>query len=593
MGAVWRAHHEQLEIDVAIKQLVISGAVEEGERQQRVERALREGRTVARLEPHPHVVRVRDLIEEDGLPWLVMDLVPGQSLTELVQRQGPLSVPRTVAIAGQLLDALRAIHQQDVLHRDIKPDNVLVKKGDHAVLVDFGIAHNAKDPHLTDTGLVIGTPEYLDPERLTDKPVGPGSDLFSLGATLYFAVEGRSPFSGKNDALLHAILYERPLPIRRAGPLTRLLTDLLQPAMSRRPSVEEALHRTHELLETASSATVQAPDSGAGGRRRKNAPPPPTEADGRGAGGNRGAKASARQPPNQSARVTSGGVGEEGPEQSQPRRLVFGKSVPRHLRPALVEWLRESTYGALSNRVAAKVRFTAYTGSYVDFDRMSDKQLWEAADYVLRVGPNASYSRNHRSELRNLLEAADAPYRVAEGGGRLKLAGAPRNAAGARPPRRAASTQGHAGSAGVSSDHGSGDGERVDTGAAGPPSLLSTAAPLALASAVGLAAVGAVLVPVFLPLLLGAGHANPDFRNSPGVHVWPLLGAIALDLGCLAAWVYAFDDFFLAEEPFKAAFTVFLVLTAGAYYCGTVFHGHLSFIDQWGKMITGWLLRPA
>ncbi len=579
MGAVWRAHHEQLDIDVAIKQLAMSGTVEEGERRQRVERARREGRTVARLEPHPHVVGVRDLIEEDGLPWLVMDLVPGSSLRGLVRRQGPLSVARTVAIACQLLDALRAIHQQDVLHRDIKPDNVLIKKGrqgDHAVLVDFGIALHTKDQRLTDTGLVIGTPEYLDPERLTDKPLGPGSDLFSLGATLYFALEGRSPFSGKNHpAILHAILYERPLSMRRAGPLAPLITDLLQPDLADRPSVEEALHRADELLQIASAATAQAPDGGAAGRRgtRKEVPPPPTRVDRHGEGG------------------TNGGVGAEGPKRRQPRPLVFDERVPAHLRPALAGWLSHSTQGTLRTQVAAKVRFTAYKGwdGYVDFGKMSDRQLWEATDYVLRVGPNSFSSHsNPRSELRDLLAVAEAPYRVAGNGKRLKPAGSPRNTTGASLLRHVISVERQAGSAGAPGDHDSGDHDSGDYEEAG---FFATVAVMTLAAVAGLVGVGVVLTPVLLPLLLGTGHAALVSGDSPGVRVWPTLVAIALDLGGLAAWIYVLDDLFQAEEPFKAGITVFLFTGVTAYACGSAFHGDLSFIDQWGKTVTGWLLH--
>jgi serine/threonine protein kinase len=260
MGTVWRAHDEARGVDVAVKQLRLPDGADDAERRERVTRFRRESRTLARLAPHPHVVNVLELIEpveEHETPWLVMDLVEGRSLARVVRDEGPLSPARTAALAEQLLDALRAVHKQGIVHRDIKPDNVLVTPWDHAVLVDFGIAVHTDDTALTTVGGVIGTPEYLDPERLRGQRAVPASDLFSLGATLYFAVEGHSPFRRDHPAAtFHAILYERPVRMRHGGALGELIRDLLAPGPGERPDAEEAARRLGEVLADATTAAA-------------------------------------------------------------------------------------------------------------------------------------------------------------------------------------------------------------------------------------------------------------------------------------------------------------------------------------------------
>lgn len=256
MGAVWRARHEQLGIDVALKQISVPRDVPENEYRERVTRALREGKTLARLPSHPHIVGVRDLIEEEGVPWLVMDLVEGRSLTEVVRQDGLMSVARVVRMAQQLAGALKVVHENDVLHRDIKPDNVMVTAEGNAVLVDFGIAVHADDQTLTSSGVFVGTPDYVDPERINGKPLRPASDLFCLAATLYFAVEGRSPFRRDNiAATFQAILVQRPVPMQHAGPLSPLLTDMLDPDPDRRPKTHEILDQLRRISSAANAST--------------------------------------------------------------------------------------------------------------------------------------------------------------------------------------------------------------------------------------------------------------------------------------------------------------------------------------------------
>ncbi|GAA4604924.1 hypothetical protein GCM10023195_16920 [Actinoallomurus liliacearum] len=248
MGRVWRAHHRHLEIDVALKQLVLPATDAAEIPEELSARARREGRTLARLPPHPGIVSVRDLITVDGLPWLVMDLIEGRSLKETVYRDGPLTEERTAALAGQLVTALRFVHDHGVLHRDLKPGNILIDAAGDATLVDFGIAVHADDTTLTQSGALIGTPGYLDPERLRGQPPVEASDLFCLAATLYFALKGRAPFRRDNPgATVHATLYERPLFEPASGTLAELIEDLLAPAAADRPSAEEALDRLHAM----------------------------------------------------------------------------------------------------------------------------------------------------------------------------------------------------------------------------------------------------------------------------------------------------------------------------------------------------------
>ncbi|GAB3959162.1 hypothetical protein GCM10029978_005640 [Actinoallomurus acanthiterrae] len=242
MGTVWRAHHQHLEIDVALKQMIIpaEGAIPED----LLTRARREGRTLARLPPHPGIVSVRDLITVEGLPWLVMDLVEGRSLKQIVWEDGPLTEEHTADLAEQLLRALRFVHGHGVLHRDLKPGNILIDAAGDATLVDFGIAVHADDTTLTRSGSLIGTPGYIDPERLRGQRPIEASDLFSLAATLYYAVEGNPPFRRDNPAAtVHATLYERPISMRAAGALRELIEDLLAPDATNRPPAEEALRR--------------------------------------------------------------------------------------------------------------------------------------------------------------------------------------------------------------------------------------------------------------------------------------------------------------------------------------------------------------
>jgi tRNA A-37 threonylcarbamoyl transferase component Bud32 len=245
MGVVWLAHDDLLDRPVAVKE-VIHRAMSDEERVAFNRRTIREARAAGRLD-HPSVVVVHDVIEEDGRPWIVMQLVRSRSLGEVVRTGGPLD-PRAVAEIGtQVLDALRAAHASGVLHRDVKPENVLLTEGGRVVLTDFGIATMPEETALTTTGNLSGTPAFMAPERLQGRPAAPESDLWSLGATLYAAVEGRPPFDrGAPVPTMAAVLNDRPDPAKLAGPLAPVIEGLLRKQPEQRmpaAAAAEALRR--------------------------------------------------------------------------------------------------------------------------------------------------------------------------------------------------------------------------------------------------------------------------------------------------------------------------------------------------------------
>ncbi|WP_254715212.1 serine/threonine-protein kinase [Actinomadura sp. NAK00032] len=247
MGAVWRAHDADLDREVAIKELRVPEQVTEQERAVWYARMEREARAAARLR-HPAIVTVYDrVMGEDGRPWIVMELIQGRSLERLLAERGRLSARQVAGIGLAMLDALSAAHAQGVVHRDVKPANVLLE-GERVVLTDFGIAAVEGDATLTRSGAVLGTPAYMSPEQVRGETTTPASDLWSLGATLYAAVEGRPPFTAPtHGALFIAIATREPPPPACGGPLALLLTGLLRKDPAARPSPAHA----RELLAAA------------------------------------------------------------------------------------------------------------------------------------------------------------------------------------------------------------------------------------------------------------------------------------------------------------------------------------------------------
>src|SRR5690349_8887977 len=245
MGVVWRATDELLNRTVAVKELL--GAAEpptaaggdalEESRQ----RLMREGRIGARLQ-HPHVISMFDVVVHDDRPWLVMEYLPSKSLAAMLAENGPME-PRVVAEIGrQVADGLAAAHAAGVVHRDVKPGNVLIADDGRVKLTDFGVSRAVDDVQLTRTGLIAGTPAFLSPEVARGHVPTAASDVFALGATLYAAVEGRPPF-GLDDnayALLHKVATARPAPPSQAGTLTSLLMQLLADEPGERPTAAQA-----------------------------------------------------------------------------------------------------------------------------------------------------------------------------------------------------------------------------------------------------------------------------------------------------------------------------------------------------------------
>ena len=247
MGVVWRAHDERLGRDIAVKCLIRSWAVDEADADIASQRAMREARITARLH-HPHAVPVFDVVEHEGQPCLVMQYFPSASLAELTAGERVLSVTEVARIGGEVASALAAAHDLGIVHRDVKPANVLVAPDGTAKISDFGIAHAMGDVSLTSTGLVTGTPAYFAPEVARGEKATPASDVFSLGSTIYTVLERRPPFGTHENsmALLHRVAAGQIEPPRRSGALTELLASMLSVRPEDRPTMAEVARRLTE-----------------------------------------------------------------------------------------------------------------------------------------------------------------------------------------------------------------------------------------------------------------------------------------------------------------------------------------------------------
>jgi tRNA A-37 threonylcarbamoyl transferase component Bud32 len=255
MGTVWRAKDETVDREVAVKEPRVPDHLPERERDNAFERMRREARAAARLD-HPAVVDVHDVAVVDEQPWIVMELVRGRSLGDVLQ-EGTLGAREAARVGLEVLGALEAAHAAGVLHRDVKPDNVLLGRHDRVVLTDFGIAQIEGETSLTDTGGFVGSPEYIAPERVLGQRPGPASDLWSLGVVLYAATEGVSPFRRSNTpATLQSVLNATPAPPASAqGPLAEVITGLLEKDPARRPDAA----RVRALLEAAANPPAPPP----------------------------------------------------------------------------------------------------------------------------------------------------------------------------------------------------------------------------------------------------------------------------------------------------------------------------------------------
>jgi len=239
MGVVWRAQDAVLGREVAVKEVVFPPTMAEEERRPAQARVMREARAAARLN-HPSAVTLYDVVQDGGGTFIVMELVNAPTLADLVRVGGPLPVARVAEIGAQIASALEAAHAAGIVHRDVKPGNVMVPDPGMAKLADFGIASLQGDPQLTSTGLVIGSPAYMAPEQARGEESGPPVDFWALGATMFYAVEGEPPFDrGTSIATLAAVVNDPPRASRRAGPLASLITALLAKDPGSRPSGPE------------------------------------------------------------------------------------------------------------------------------------------------------------------------------------------------------------------------------------------------------------------------------------------------------------------------------------------------------------------
>ncbi|WP_405627846.1 serine/threonine protein kinase [Streptomyces sp. NBC_00016] len=234
MGTVWRAEDETLGRTVAVKELRFPGNIDEDEKRRLITRTLREAKAIARIRNNS-AVTVFDVVEEDDRPWIVMELVEGKSLAEVIREDGVLEPKRAAEVGLAILDVLRSAHREGILHRDVKPSNVLIAEDGRVVLTDFGIAQVEGDPSITSTGMLVGAPSYISPERARGHKPGPAADLWSLGGLLYAAVEGSPPYDkGSAIATLTAVMTEQLEEPKNAGPLKDVIYGLLTKDPARR-----------------------------------------------------------------------------------------------------------------------------------------------------------------------------------------------------------------------------------------------------------------------------------------------------------------------------------------------------------------------
>lgn len=281
MGTVWRADDETLGRTVAVKELRFPSAIDEDEKRRLITRTLREAKAIARIRNNS-AVTVYDVVDEDDRPWIVMELIEGKSLAEAIREDGTLTPRRAAEVGLAILDVLRSAHREGILHRDVKPSNVLIAEDGRVVLTDFGIAQVEGDPSVTSTGMLVGAPSYISPERARGHKPGPPADLWSLGGLLYASVEGCPPYDkGSAIATLTAVMTEPLDPPKNAGPLTEVIYGLLARDPDQRLDDAGARALLNDVINApdvpAASPRGLHPDHGAAARR----PPPTPSSSGR------------------------------------------------------------------------------------------------------------------------------------------------------------------------------------------------------------------------------------------------------------------------------------------------------------------------
>ncbi|MEU1406240.1 serine/threonine-protein kinase [Streptomyces sp. NPDC005728] len=279
MGTVWRAEDETLGRTVAVKELRFPSNIDEEEKRRLITRTLREAKAIARIRNNS-AVTVFDVVDEDDRPWIVMELVEGKSLAEAIREDGLLQPRRAAEVGLAVLDVLRSAHREGILHRDVKPSNVLIAEDGRVVLTDFGIAQVEGDPSITSTGMLVGAPSYISPERARGHKPGPAADLWSLGGLLYAAVEGAPPYDkGSAIATLTAVMTEPLEEPKNAGPLKDVIYGLLSkdPAQrlddaGARAMLNAVIHAPEpEPMDATRVVPLPAQPGGPGGRRGEEA----------------------------------------------------------------------------------------------------------------------------------------------------------------------------------------------------------------------------------------------------------------------------------------------------------------------------------
>ncbi|MGW0148148.1 serine/threonine-protein kinase [Streptomyces sp. NPDC003333] len=263
MGTVWRAVDETLGRTVAVKELRFPSNIDEEEKRRLITRTLREAKAIARIRNNS-AVTVYDVVDEDDRPWIVMELVEGKSLAEVIREDGLLEPERAAQVGLAVLDVLRSAHREGILHRDVKPSNVLLESDtDRVVLTDFGIAQVEGDPSITSTGMLVGAPSYISPERARGHKPGPAADLWSLGGLLYASVEGVPPYDkGSAIATLTAVMTEPLEEPKNAGPLRDVIYGLLTKDPEKRLDDAGARRMLNAVLHAPRTETAaEAPDA--------------------------------------------------------------------------------------------------------------------------------------------------------------------------------------------------------------------------------------------------------------------------------------------------------------------------------------------
>ncbi|MFI2290933.1 serine/threonine-protein kinase [Streptomyces niveus] len=291
MGTVWRAVDETLGRTVAVKELRFPTSIDEDEKRRLITRTLREAKAIARIRNNG-AVTVYDVVDEDDRPWIVMELIEGKSLAEVVREDGILTPKRAAEVGLAVLDVLRSAHREGILHRDVKPSNVLISEDGRVVLTDFGIAQVEGDPSVTSTGMLVGAPSYISPERARGKKPGPAADLWSLGGLIYASVEGCPPYDkGSAIATLTAVMTEPLDPPKNAGALEEVIYGLLAKDPALRLDDAGARALLQDVIDTPDSSEL--PEPAADATRVVALPPIPPEPAPRTKGRTREAAASA------------------------------------------------------------------------------------------------------------------------------------------------------------------------------------------------------------------------------------------------------------------------------------------------------------